>query len=337
MNSLRKLLAVPALVSIVIVVAGCFSTPTFEWVVQVESAVDETPVAGVPVIVEVRNETYVSAPTDAEGVASLMIPEMVIDRFAKVTVEATSDYQPFTELMFLAAQTQTARITLQPIDAPAEESPATEDTTEDTMDDAPIADTPLVTETEVISPAEGEAEVDVPAEPGPLAAVPPANRVDYYSEKPPLNLNIGQEYRATIRTSKGDIVVSLDAAAAPEHVNNFIFLSQQGFYDGLTFHRVEPGFVIQGGDPLGTGSGGPGYTIPGEFNLMHGEGALAMARLSDRVNPNRESSGSQFYITLAPAPALDGQYSVFGQVEAGMDVVQAIAIGDEIERVIIQP
>ncbi|MCB0163520.1 MAG: peptidylprolyl isomerase [Anaerolineae bacterium] len=152
-----------------------------------------------------------------------------------------------------------------------------------------------------------------------------------------MTIDPNQTYRATIQTNKGDIVVSLNAAEAPEHVNNFIFLSKQGFYDGLTFHRVEPGFVIQGGDPLGSGNGGPGYTIPGEFNLKHTEGALAMARLPDQVNPNRESSGSQFYITLAPTEFLDGQYSVFGQVEEGMDVVRSIEIGDVIEHIVVEP
>jgi len=112
-------------------------------------------------------------------------------------------------------------------------------------------------------------------------------------------------------------------------------LTEQGFYNGLTFHRVEPGFVIQGGDPLGTGGGGPGYTVPAEIGLLHGEGAIAMARLSDEVNPERASSGSQFYITLAPTPQLDGAYTVFGQVIEGMDVVQSIAIGDVIERISI--
>jgi peptidyl-prolyl cis-trans isomerase B (cyclophilin B) len=151
-----------------------------------------------------------------------------------------------------------------------------------------------------------------------------------------MSIDPAASYSAIIRTGKGDIEVSLNAAAAPEHVNNFVFLANQGFYDGLTFHRVEPGFVIQGGDPLGTGEGEPGYTIPGEFSLKHVEGALAMARLPDQVNPDRESSGSQFYITLAPTPFLDDQYSVFGQVEAGMDVVNAIQVGDVIERVIIR-
>lgn len=141
---------------------------------------------------------------------------------------------------------------------------------------------------------------------------------------------------ARIVTEKGDIIVQLRPDAAPRHVENFIELSQSGFYDGLTFHRVEPGFVIQGGDPSGDGTGGPGYTIPAEIELPHTEGALAAARRSDEVNPERESSGSQFYITLAPQPSLDGQYTVYGYVTEGMDVVQRIEVGDTIETIEIQ-
>jgi cyclophilin family peptidyl-prolyl cis-trans isomerase len=170
-----------------------------------------------------------------------------------------------------------------------------------------------------------------------VADLPSSQRADFYQAKPEITIDTSKTYRATIQTGKGDIVVSLDAKAAPEHVNNFIFLSNEGFYDGLTFHRVEPGFVIQGGDPLGAGNGGPGYTVPGEFSLKHVEGALAMARLPDQVNPNRESSGSQFYITLAPTEFLDGQYSVFGKVEAGMDVVRSIQVGDTITGIVIEP
>jgi cyclophilin family peptidyl-prolyl cis-trans isomerase len=170
-----------------------------------------------------------------------------------------------------------------------------------------------------------------------VAELPSFQRVDFYQAKPEITIDTNKTYRATIQTGKGDIVVSLDAKAAPEHVNNFIFLSHEGFYDGLTFHRVEPGFVIQGGDPLGAGNGGPGYTVPGEFSLKHGEGALAMARLPDQMNPNRESSGSQFYITLAPTEFLDGQYSVFGKVETGMDVVRSIQVGDTINRIVVEP
>lgn len=181
-----------------------------------------------------------------------------------------------------------------------------------------------------------EAPSDNASQPA-VADLPPAQRANYYQAKPELTIDVNKTYRATIETNKGNIVVSLNAQAAPEHVNNFIFLSQAGFYNGLTFHRVEPGFVIQGGDPLGTGNGGPGYTIPGEFSLKHVEGALAMARLPDQANPNRESSGSQFYITLAPTEFLDGQYSVFGKVEEGMDVVRSIEVGDTIERIVLEP
>jgi cyclophilin family peptidyl-prolyl cis-trans isomerase len=98
---------------------------------------------------------------------------------------------------------------------------------------------------------------------------------------------------------------------------------------------VVPGFVIQGGDPLGTGTGGPGYTVPAEIKLPHVEGAIAMARLGDEQNPQRASSGSQFYITLAPTPNLDGAYTAFGHVTSGMDVVKKIAIGDTIQKIVI--
>jgi cyclophilin family peptidyl-prolyl cis-trans isomerase len=163
----------------------------------------------------------------------------------------------------------------------------------------------------------------------------PADRNDMYSAPPEMQIDPDKTYVATISTVKGDIVVQLDASAAPLTVNNFTFLAEQGFYDGLTFHRVEPDFVIQGGDPTGTGGGGPGYTVPAEIHLPHVEGAIAMARLGDQVNPTRASSGSQFYITLAPTPFLDEGYTAFGQVIEGMEVVQSIAIGDVIEKITI--
>ena len=163
----------------------------------------------------------------------------------------------------------------------------------------------------------------------------PADRADMYSEPPEMQIDSGKSYVATISTAKGDIVVQLDASAAPLTVNNFVSLARQGFYDKLTFHRVEPGFVIQGGDPTGTGAGGPGYTVPAEIQLPHIEGAIATARQSDQVNPTRASSGSQFYITLAPTPFLDEGYTAFGHVVEGMEVVQSIAIGDVIEKITI--
>jgi cyclophilin family peptidyl-prolyl cis-trans isomerase len=123
----------------------------------------------------------------------------------------------------------------------------------------------------------------------------------------------------------GDVKIKLDSTAAPQTVENFKKLIASGFYDCLHFHRIAPGFVIQGGDPKGDGTGGPGYTVPSEIKLKHTRGALAMARLPDAVNPKKESSGSQFYIALQDLAMLDGQYTVFGNVVAGMDVVDKIA------------
>lgn len=169
----------------------------------------------------------------------------------------------------------------------------------------------------------------------PLAKVPAAQRANTWKSAPPMTIDPKKNYVATLTTSKGIIVVALDASAAPQTVNNFVFLANQGFYDGLTFHRVVPDFVIQGGDPLGTGTGGPGYTVPAEIKLPHIEGAIAMARLGDQQNPQRASSGSQFYITLAPTPNLDGAYTAFGHVTSGMDVVKKIQIGDVIQKIVI--
>ncbi len=145
---------------------------------------------------------------------------------------------------------------------------------------------------------------------------------------------------AHFTTSEGAFTVRLFEEEAPTTVATFAGLAEgriewqdpvtrqpvkRPFYDGLIFHRVEPGFVIQGGDPEGTGTGGPGYTIPAEINHKHVRGALAWARTGDQVNPERASSGSQFYITLQATPFLDGQYTAFGQVTQGMDVVLKIA------------
>ncbi|MDF2576616.1 MAG: hypothetical protein K0S74_100 [Chlamydiales bacterium] len=140
-------------------------------------------------------------------------------------------------------------------------------------------------------------------------------------------------YEATIHTSKGDIVCELNPEQAPLSVTNFIQLAKGRFYDKLTFHRYEPGFVIQGGDPDGTGSGGPGYTVPAEIGMKHKRGALAWARLGDQMNPQKRSSGSQFYITLKSTPFLDGQYTVFGYVTEGMDNVLELRKDDTIESV----
>jgi len=127
----------------------------------------------------------------------------------------------------------------------------------------------------------------------------------------------------------GEIRMEFYPEDAPRTVENFVTLAKKGFYDGLTFHRVVPGFVVQGGDPRGTGTGGPGYTIKAEFNKRkHVRGTLAMARAQDP-----DSAGSQFYITFGPQPRLDGSYTVFGQVISGMEHVDNIQIGDKMKSV----
>lgn len=136
-----------------------------------------------------------------------------------------------------------------------------------------------------------------------------------------------------VRTNKGDIVFTFYADDAPRHSAAFVKLAKAGFYDGLRFHRVEPGFVIQGGDPDGNGTGGPGYRLDAEFNNHpHVRGTVAMAR---SVNPN--SAGSQFYICLGDARFLDKQYTVFGQTTLGLDVLDSIKVGDVMERVSVEP
>jgi cyclophilin family peptidyl-prolyl cis-trans isomerase len=137
---------------------------------------------------------------------------------------------------------------------------------------------------------------------------------------------------AVIETNRGTITFRFFSQDAPKTVENFITLVQKKFYDGLTFHRVEPGFVIQGGDPNGDGTGGPGYTIKAEFNSHpHVAGTVAMARAQDP-----DSAGSQFYICLGAAPFLDGKYTAFGQVSEGMDVVQKIRVGDRMLKVTVR-
>jgi len=152
-------------------------------------------------------------------------------------------------------------------------------------------------------------------------------------EKP--DVDTTKKYTAVIKTEKGDIICELFAKDAPLSVTNFKTLADKNFYKGLTFHRVVPDFVIQGGDPDGTGAGGPGYTIPAEIGKKHIKGALAWARTGDEVNPERRSSGSQFYITHKPTPFLDGAYTVFGQTIDGFEVVDKIQQGDKIVDVVV--
>ncbi len=136
-----------------------------------------------------------------------------------------------------------------------------------------------------------------------------------------------------IVTDKGDIVLRLFPGDAPMHAAAFLKLVENGFYDGLSFHRVEPGFVIQGGDPDGDGTGGPGYRLKAEFNSRpHMRGTLAMARSS-----NPDSAGSQFYICLGDARFLDGQYTVFGELTDGFETLDAIRRGDKMQKLTVEP
>ena len=146
-------------------------------------------------------------------------------------------------------------------------------------------------------------------------------------------LDTSKNYSATMETSKGTIKIELFAKDAPATVNNFVFLARDGFYNGLTFHRVIPDFMVQGGDPDGRGTGGPGYKFHDETfgnPHKHGTGSLSMANAGPNTN------GSQFFITHSPQPHLNGKHTVFGQVTSGQDVVDAIKQNDTITSLTIE-
>jgi peptidylprolyl isomerase len=140
-----------------------------------------------------------------------------------------------------------------------------------------------------------------------------------------MTIDAAKTYIATVKTVRGDFKIKLRPDLAPRHVNSFVFLAGEGYFDGVTFHRVLPGFVAQAGDPTGSGSGGPGYTLPAEFTtqVQYQRGTVGMARTPD---PN--SAGSQWFITFGATPSLDGQYTIFGEVTEGMDVVDCITARD---------
>lgn len=149
---------------------------------------------------------------------------------------------------------------------------------------------------------------------------------------PPMAIDPKKRYVATIETPRGVIELELYPEHAPVTVNNFVFLAREGFYDGVKFHRVIANFVIQGGDPTGTGAGGPGYRFEDEVKnnpLKHERGVISMANAGPNTN------GSQFFITHSPQPHLNGRHTVFGKVVKGMEVVDAIQQGDVMTRVTI--
>ena len=141
-----------------------------------------------------------------------------------------------------------------------------------------------------------------------------------YSEQPGFKIELANKYTAKLETNHGPITIELDPERSPQTVNNFVFLAREGYYDGVTFHRVVPGFVIQGGDPTGTGSGGPGYKFRDELEGTgnYDRGVVAMANAGPNTN------GSQFFICLKNA-GLPHAYTIFGKVADGMDAVDAIA------------
>ncbi len=153
-----------------------------------------------------------------------------------------------------------------------------------------------------------------------------------YSSAPAMTIDPAKKFAATIETSRGTINVDLFAKDAPMTVNNFVVLSRDGFYDGLKFHRVIPDFMIQGGDPAGTGSGGPGYKFGDEVGAgkpKHKVGSLSMANAGPGTN------GSQFFITHIATDWLDGKHTVFGQVTNGQEIVNAVKQGDTIKSITI--
>ncbi len=146
-----------------------------------------------------------------------------------------------------------------------------------------------------------------------------------WNKAPDYTIDAKKKYRAIFKTEKGDITVQLFADKVPNTVNNFVFLAREGFYNNTIFHRVIPDFMVQGGDPTGTGMGGPGYKFRDEFHpsLKHDQpGILSMA------NSGPNSNGSQFFLTHVPTPWLDNKHSVFGKVVEGLDVLMAIPVRD---------
>ena len=154
-----------------------------------------------------------------------------------------------------------------------------------------------------------------------------------WDNPPEMSIDTDRTYTCTIDTERGAIELELYPEHAPITVNNFVFLARENFYDDTTFHRVIGNFMIQGGDPTGTGRGGPGYRFQDEFDnnpLRHERGVISMANAGPGTN------GSQFFITHGPQPHLDGRHTVFGKVTSGQDVVDAVEQGDRVTGITIE-
>ena len=175
-------------------------------------------------------------------------------------------------------------------------------------------------------PAEPTPEAPAPAGEAPAPAVEaPIPSIKQYDSTPPMTIDPTKEYYATVKLAKGgEFVIKLFPDKAPITVNSFVFLARDGYFDGTTFHRVLEGFMAQGGDPTGTGMGGPGYQFVNEDSDLTFDraGLVAMA------NAGRDTNGSQFFITFAPTEWLNGKHTIFGEVIEGMDVVNSLTLRD---------
>jgi cyclophilin family peptidyl-prolyl cis-trans isomerase len=172
----------------------------------------------------------------------------------------------------------------------------------------------------------GDDVIRTTPEPGQTPTTGASTNIKQYTSAPSMTIDPAKRYVATINTGKGAFKIELLAADAPATVNNFVFLARDGYYDGVSFHRVIQDFVAQTGDPTGTGSGGPGYTLEVEnADEAFTEGTVGMAKPPDAGSPN---NGSQFFITLSDAPTLEGKNTVFGRVIEGLDVVKELTARD---------
>lgn len=228
-----------------------------------------------------------------------------------------------------------AACTTPPADSTPTEAPATEEPTA-----APVEE--VLTDTLDLTLPTASAPISMGVQPmlttdgsRPLAELEVAQRNGVYSQAPDMVIDPDTVYLATITTAKGDIVLELFGQEAPVAVNNFVVLSELGFYDAMPLNPVGPPNAVLTGDPSGDGQGGPGYEVAAEILIPNLTGTMGYLRLPDQINPERLSSGSLLYITKEPVPDIDGVYAAFGQVIEGQDVLEQVEMGDVIETIAI--
>jgi cyclophilin family peptidyl-prolyl cis-trans isomerase len=240
---------------------------------------------------------------------------------ASPTISPVPPPQPTSAADAVPAETAASQ-PVPPMDSPAPAGLPAVASTPDTTSSTP-GSTDATASTPPASTPDANTDASQQVSPPPQVATTPPQQLDEIEAKKQV---------VVLNTSMGQIVIQLDDVSAPQTCGNFRKLVNSGFYNRTLFHRVIPNFMIQGGDPNSKsddrstyGQGDPGYTLPPEIQLKNDVGAVAMARLPDKVNPNRESNGSQFFICVVPCPSLDHQYTVFGHVIKGLDVAEKIA------------